>query len=61
MSNLINITNNKIYKLNYLVDGNLNIIFVFYGKKVVSNVNNELFKEIFTDEENIKFSDGMLS
>ena len=61
MSNLINITNNKIYKLNYLVDGNVNIIFVFYGKKNVSNGNNELFKEVFTDQEIEKINSKNIS
>jgi len=65
MSNLINIknniTNNKIYKLNYLVDGNINILFVFYGKKVVSENNNELFKEVFTNEEIEKINSENIS
>jgi hypothetical protein len=37
MSKLTNI-NKIIYKLNYLVDGNINTIFVFYGKKISSEL-----------------------
>ena len=42
---------NKIYKLNYVVDGIIQTIFVFYGKTISSNKQKELFKEIFTNKE----------
>ena len=42
---------NKIYKLNYVVNGIIQTIYVFYGKTVSSNKQKELFKEIFTNKE----------
>jgi len=44
---------NPIYKVNYLVDGLIDTIYVFMGKKI-TNVGKEtdLFETIFTEEEN---------
>ena len=49
--NKIGNTPTSIYKLNYVVNGIIKIIYVFYGKTVSSNKQNELFKEIFTNKE----------
>ena len=57
-----------IYKVKSLVNGSINTIYVFYGKKKIEN-EEELFKQIFTDEENeeikkdgikIKFSEQQI-
>jgi hypothetical protein len=56
---------NRIYKVKQLVKGSIDTIYVFNGKKTVEN-EEELFKQIFTKEENemrkrekipVKFSD----
>ena len=49
--NKIGNTPTSIYKLNYLVNGIIQTIFVFYGKNVSSAKQKELFKEIFTNKE----------
>jgi len=60
---------NPIYKVNYLVDETINTIFIFYGKNVKTENQEELFKKIFTDSEidkihsekiNIQFSDQQI-
>jgi len=44
---------NPIYKVNYLVDGVINTIYVFIGKKITKIGNDtDLFETIFTEEEN---------
>ena len=60
----------RIYKVKLLLNGSLNVIYVFYGKKYTKNDDeDELFKRIFTDEENeqikkdsinIKFSEQQI-
>jgi hypothetical protein len=43
----------RIYKVKLLLNGSLNVIYVFYGKKYTKNDDeDELFKRIFTDVEN---------
>ena len=44
---------NPIYKVNYLVDGLIDTIYVFMGKKITSlGKDSDLFETIFTEEEN---------
>ena len=44
---------NPIYKVNYLVDGIIDTIYVFMGKKITTvGKDSDLFKIIFTEEEN---------
>ena len=59
---------NRIYKVKQLSNGKINTIYVFNGKKTTEN-EDELFKKIFTDEENkeikseriqIKFSEQQI-
>jgi len=59
---------NTIYKVKQLVNGSINTIYVFNGKNLPEN-EEELFKKIFTDEENeqiknekitIKFSEQQI-
>ena len=42
---------NPIYKVNYLVNGFIDTIFIFYGKKNEGENQEELFKKIFTENE----------
>ena len=42
---------NPIYKVNYLVNGSIDTIFIFYGKNKEIEDEEELFKKIFTDSE----------
>ena len=60
---------NPIYKVNYLVDGSIDIIFIFYGKNIKTVNQEDLFKKIFTGDEidkihsekiNIKFSEQQI-
>jgi len=44
---------NPIYKVKHMVNGSINTIFVFNGKNAQEN-EEELFKKIFTEEENEK-------
>ena len=76
MSNSINnvkessINYNPIYKVNYLVDGKIDTIYVFFGKVIPDKkTQKSLFAEIFTEEEianinknnvNIVFSDQQI-
>jgi hypothetical protein len=50
-TNKINMTDSQIYKVKQIVNGNINTIHVFNGKKTTEN-EEDLFKKIFTDEEN---------
>jgi hypothetical protein len=59
---------NPIYKVKHMVNGSINTIFVFNGKNAQEN-EEELFKKIFTEEENelikseritIKFSEEII-
>ena len=58
---------NPVYKVKQLINGTINTIYVFNGKK--SEENEELFKKVFTEEERqqiksdkitIKFSDQQI-
>jgi DNA-binding transcriptional MerR regulator len=40
-----------IYKVNHLVDGNIQKIFVFYGKKVTEKDSSSLYPELFSPKE----------
>ena len=40
---------NPIYKVKQLINGSINTIYVFNGKK--TEENEELFKKVFTEEE----------
>ena len=40
---------NPVYKVKQLINGTINTIYVFNGKK--SEENEELFKKVFTEEE----------
>jgi hypothetical protein len=60
---------NPIYKVNYMVNGSIDTIYVFNGKKNDSLSEDELFLKIFTEEENskikmdkikVKFSDQQI-
>ena len=43
---------NPIYKVNYLVDGQIDTIYVFFGKVIPKGKEQEeIFTEIFTEEE----------
>ena len=43
---------NPIYKVNYLVNGSIDTIFIFYGNKNECKENDdEFFRTIFTDKE----------
>ena len=46
-----------IYKVNHVVNGSVDIIYVFNGKNNENEDQEELFKRIFTDEENKKIKD----
>jgi hypothetical protein len=60
---------NPIYKVNHMVNGSIDTIYVFNGKKNDSITEEDLFKKIFTEEENnriktdkikIKFSEQQI-
>jgi len=42
---------NPIYKVNHLVDGKIETIYIFFGKKIDTKNNAEYYKNIFTDKE----------
>ena len=44
---------NPIYKINYLVSGSVDTIFIFYGKNKEDEDEEELYKTIFTDDKEI--------
>ena len=41
-----------IYKVKQIVNGSITTIYVFNGEPNIKHTNNDLFKTIFTDEEN---------
>ena len=43
-----------VYKVNHVINGKVDKIYVFNGKKNDGESQEELFKRIFTDEENVK-------
>ena len=47
---------NPFYKVNYLVNNNIENIFVFYGKKIVPQDKMTIVQKIFTEEE-IRYMD----
>ena len=47
---------NPVYKVNYLVNGSIDTIFVFYGQNIQNDNEEEIFKKIFTDDENNKIT-----
>lgn len=58
-----------VYKVHHLLENSVATIYVFYGKKVPSKNQNEIFKKIFTNEEieninkykiNVIFSDQQI-
>ena len=69
MSEITSSLYQKIYKVNQLTNGEVTTIYVFNGK-VASQNEDELFKNIFTNEEieqikgngiNVKFSDEQIN
>ena len=42
---------NPIYKVNHLVDGIINTIYIFYGKKISLQDQKPLFNKLFSDSE----------
>ena len=42
---------NPFYKVNYLVNGMIDTIFVFYGKKIVPEDQMTIIQKMFTEEE----------
>jgi hypothetical protein len=46
-----NPTYNPFYKVNYLVNGMIDTVFVFYGKKIVPEDQMSIIQKIFTEEE----------
>jgi Ca2+-binding EF-hand superfamily protein len=42
---------NPIYKINYLVNGSINTIIVFYGKSIVIGDEEKILRTIFTEKE----------
>ena len=56
---------NPIYKVNQLVDGVIDSVYVFYGKPIVKKNEKEIVKKIFTQQEienikNIYFSEQQI-
>jgi hypothetical protein len=56
---------NPIYKVNQLVDGVVDSVYVFYGKPIVKKNEKEIIKKIFTQQEiesikNIYFSEQQI-
>ena len=49
-----------IYKVNHVVNGSVDIIYVFNGKNNENEDQEELFKRIFTDEENKKIKENKI-
>ena len=43
---------NPIYKVNHVINGSVDVIYIFNGKNNDNEDQEELFKRIFTDEEN---------
>ena len=41
---------NKIYKVNYIINGKIDTIYVFSGKNIITN-KEDLFKKIFNETE----------
>lgn len=48
MSNLLPI---PVYKVNHLVNGKINTIFVFYGSSIKEKDKKEIIKKVFTEKE----------
>ena len=42
---------NPIYKINYLVNGSINTIFVFYGQPIKVQNEEQILQTIFTEKE----------
>jgi hypothetical protein len=42
---------NPVYKVNYIKNGSIDTIYLFYGAKIESNKEDEIIKTIFTEEE----------
>jgi hypothetical protein len=52
---------NPIYKVNHVINGSVDVIYVFNGKKNDNEDQEELFKRIFTDEENANIKEKNIS
>ena len=52
-----NLDYKPVYKVNHIISGNIETIYVFNGKKNDSESEEKLFKRIFTDEENRKIKE----
>jgi hypothetical protein len=46
---------NFIYKVNYLVNDNIDTIYVFYGKKTAKEKDQDIIKKLFTEQEMVNF------
>ena len=42
---------NPIYKINYLINGSINTIIVFYGKPILVGDEEKILRTIFTEKE----------
>ena len=56
---------NPIYKVNQLVDGVIDSVYVFYGQPIIKKDEKEIVKKIFTPQEissikNIYFSEQQI-
>ena len=50
-TNTNNSNYNPFYKVNYLVNGMIDTVFVFYGKKIVPEDQMTIIQKMFTEEE----------